>query len=583
MGLRLAAKAALKPEARATMPDAAAQIVVVIIVALSSLYFCYKRSLRYLQFFQQEDYDSKRFINWYLDNKAFDKSGSVSVLAIALGSLVFFTATWPAIILVLVSMAGCCRLIVIASREEDPFKSGKIKLKMTARAKRITYLALTLYTMVWAYFCLGLWHSDGGRLTATIWLLQFPLIQSAPLWLIIANELLTPYEKGLQERFANEARALIKKYDPLVIGITGSYGKTSTKIVLKDVLGAVSQTFTTPGSINSYMGVTREIRERLKPEHKYAVIEMGAYYIGSIKKMCSLTPPKAGIITSIGVMHLERFGSQDAVFRAKSELAQAIPQDGILVCNGDNELTRKVAQDNPKRITLLYGMEPEKGPLDCVMYDIRSEELGSHFKIKWKGQEYEGYTGVLGRPMLSNILGVFTLVCALDIPPSVVLAALRNAKTENNRLEPVRASIASFASHVNGTPLKQGQVLRLNDAYNSNPIGFGAALDVLGSMPKGRKVLVTPGMIELGEKQVEENKMAAKKAAGICDLAVIVGNTNKDALTSGLTEGGMPQEKVKEFLTMQLALDFLSQYCEDGDVVLIENDLGDVYETVAKF
>ena len=185
--------------------------------------------------------------------------------------------------------------------------------------------------------------------------------------------------------------------------------------------------------------------------------------------------------------------------------------------------------------------------------------------------------------MLSNILGVFTLVCALGIPPAVVLAALRNAKTESNRLEPVRAEISSFASYRNGSPPRPGQVLRLNDAYNSNPIGFAAALEVLGAMPRGRKVLVTPGMIELGEKQVEENKKAALKAARICDLAVIVGNTNKEALASGLQEGGMPAEKVKEFLTMQSALDFLAQYCEDGDVVLIENDLGDVYETKVTF
>jgi len=553
------------------------------IVALASIYFYYKRSLRYMQFFQQEDYTSKRFIEWYISNRAFDKVGSITVvvLAVACLSSATFKDGWQSY--VPWCLAGAWRLWAIVAAEGNPLTSGKIKLKMTARAKRIIYTALGLYSCALAASVYGCWKVWGWDAVPLIWLVQLPLIQSQALWLVIANELLGPYERNQQEGFANEARALIKKYDPVVIGITGSYGKTSTKIVLKDVLGSVSQTFTTPGSINSYMGVTREIRERLKPEHKYAVIEMGAYYIGSIKKMCSLTPPKAGIITSIGLMHLERFGSQDAVFRAKSELAQAIPEDGILVCNGDNDLTRRVAKENPKRVTLLYGMEPDKSNLDCVMYDIRPEELGSRFKIKWKNTEYDGYAGVLGKPMLSNILGVFTLVCALGIPPNVVLAALRNAKTESNRLEPVRASIASFASHTNGTVPKEGHVLRLNDAYNSNPIGFAAALDVLDSMPKGRKILVTPGMIELGNKQEEENKNAGRKAAGICDLAIIVGTTNKAALTSGLSEGGISGEKVKEFSTMQSALDFLSQYCEDGDTVLIENDLGDVYETVATF
>jgi UDP-N-acetylmuramoyl-tripeptide--D-alanyl-D-alanine ligase len=562
------------------MPDDFPQLTKIacfLVVAGGSLYFYYKRSLRYMQFFQQEDYTSSRFIDWYKSNKAFDTRGSIVALAVGLVVLLaIFIPLQPTAMCLLLCLTGVLKLAHTANKEENPFTSGKIKLKFTDRAKRIVYTALALYVLFLCAVSFACYSAQGVQSVGFLWLAQILLIQSHPLWLVVANEMLAGYEKSIQEGFANEARALIKKYDPIVIGITGSYGKTSTKIVLKDVLSSVSQTFSTPGSINSYMGVTREIRERLTPEHRYAVIEMGAYYIGSIKKMCSLTPPKAAIITSIGLMHLERFGSQEAVYRAKSELAQAVPADGILVCNGDNDFTRKVAAENPKRVTLLYGMDPDKGPLDCVMSDIRPDETGSHFKITWKGTTYDGYAGVLGKPMLSNILGVFTLVCALGIPPNVVLAALRNAKTEKNRLEPVRAPIASFASHVNGTPLKQGQVLRLNDAYNSNPIGFGAALDVLAAMPRGRKVLVTPGMIELGEKQDEENKNLAKKAAAICDLAVIVGTTNKEALTSGLSEGGLASEKVKEFSTMQAALDFLSQYCEDGDVVLIENDLGDV-------
>ncbi|MEZ4536306.1 MAG: Mur ligase family protein [Cyanobacteriota/Melainabacteria group bacterium] len=126
-------------------------------------------------------------------------------------------------------------------------------------------------------------------------------------------------EKSLQENFANQARAVLKDIDPTVIGITGSYGKTSTKILLKDIIGAVYPTFSTPGSVNTYMGVTRKIREEMKPEHKFAVIEMGAYYEGSIKRMCSLTPPRCGIVTTVGLAHLERFGSQETIYRAKSE------------------------------------------------------------------------------------------------------------------------------------------------------------------------------------------------------------------------------------------------------------------------
>lgn len=560
-------------------------VISLLLAAPGAGFFYYKRSLRYLQYFQQEEYTSKRFISWYWRNQAFDRRGSVCVLAALLLVAVTFALRLPASwISPFISLMAAVALFFVARSEEDPFTTGKIKLKMTARAKRIFNLAAAIYVVLNILLMGGLTVFAAVYATPVFWLCQLLFIQSHPIWLVLASSILQPHENALQEGFANEARALIRKYDPTVIGITGSYGKTSTKVVLRDILSSVAQTFSTPGSINSYMGVTREIRERLKPEHKFAVIEMGAYYRGSISKMCSLTPPKAGIITSIGVMHLERFGSQEAVFLAKSELAQAVPADGVLVCNGDNDYCRRAAAENPKRVTLLYGMEPEKGHLDAVMFDVSSIEKGSQFKIKWQGQEYEGFAAVLGRPLLSNILGAFTMVCALGVPPPVALAAIRNVKTESNRLEPVRVPIASFATEKNGHQPPAGQVLRLNDAYNSNPVGFAAALDVLKTMPGGKKILITPGMIELGEKQAEENTRAAAKAATICDLVLIVGDTNKDALAAGLKEGGLvTPDRVKEFSSMRSALNHLADCCTDGDVVLIENDLADLYENVPKF
>ncbi|HEY9785880.1 MAG TPA: hypothetical protein V6D17_10795, partial [Candidatus Obscuribacterales bacterium] len=175
----------------------------------------------------------------------------------------------------------------------------------------------------------------------------------------------------------------------------------------------------------------------------------------------------------------------------------------------------------------------------------------------------------------------FTMACALGLAPELVIAAIRHVKTESNRLEPVKASIGSFAGNGRG---RMGQVLRLNDAYNSNPIGFAAALDVLAAQRGGRKVLVTPGMIELGEKQYEENHRAAKKAAAVCDLVAVVGTANREALLEGLKAGGFAGERIKQFADMKAALAFLGQeYFEDGDVVLIENDLPDLYESNPKF
>lgn len=579
--------------------------ITTIICLCSAYFFFYRRLLRYMQFLQQEDYESGRFLDWLMQRKAFDRRGSLVSLA---GMVLNFFTPFSLLTTAGVNIAVAAGLAYVAGLEEDPRTAGKLALKMTERAKRIFNLACTIYVL--SMLVIILYGLTGGFLIAMIpgayrpgfadstsalafdfkmsitgfWLMQLVAFFAEPLILVLANALLDPFEKNLQEGFANEARAILGKVHPFVIGITGSYGKTSSKVLLTDILNSVSPTFTTPRSINSYMGVTREIRERMKPQHKYAVIEMGAYYTGSIKRMCTLTPPNAAIVTAVGAMHLERFGSQENVFKAKSELPEALPKDGILVINGDYEYCRKMAENHKDKRVFIYGLEETNGHLDAYMFDLEPTDKGTNFSIRWQGQVYTGSTSLLGKPMLSNALATFTMACVLGLNPELVLAVIKNVKTESNRLEPQRAAIASLQAVRNGKPPRDGNILRLNDAYNSNPQGFKGALEVLQRVAGKRKVLVTPGMIELGERQFEENKNCAKSAASFCDLVIVVGGTNKQALVEGLNEGGLSAEKLKQVDSMREALNFLAEeYCIDGDVVLIENDLPDLYEAVPTF
>ncbi len=560
--------------------------ICVIICTICSFYFFYRRGLRYLQFLQQEDYESGRFLDWLMARKAFDRRGSISgAIAIALNYILPLPFTFE----IGLNVAIGAGLAYLAGMEDDPRTAGKLALRMTDRAKRIFNLACTIYllsALILAFYYVNNFSDEWSTRISMcgFWLIQIVAFFAEPLILVLANALLDPYEKDLQEGFANEARAILSKVHPFVIGITGSYGKTSSKVLLTDILNSVSPTFTTPRSINSYMGVTREIRERMKPQHKYAVIEMGAYYTGSIKRMCSLTPPNAAIVTAVGAMHLERFGSQENVFKAKSELAEALPKDGILVINGDYEYCRKMAENHKDKRVFIYGLDEASGPLDALMFDIEPTEKGTNFAIRWQGKVYTGSTSLLGKPMLSNALATFTMACVLGLNPELVLAVIKNVKTESNRLEPQRAAIASLQAVRNGKPPRDGNILRLNDAYNSNPQGFKGALEVLQRVAGGRKVLVTPGMIELGDRQFEENKNCAKNAASFCDLVIVVGGTNKQSLIEGLNEGGLNTEKLKQVDSMHEALNFLAEeYCVDGDVVLIENDLPDLYESVPTF
>jgi UDP-N-acetylmuramoyl-tripeptide--D-alanyl-D-alanine ligase len=491
-----------------------------------------------------------------------------------------------------ITLAAGVALLAATEKEQDPLKAGKITLKLTARATRVQDVAFTLCLVALAgvaslIFTLGstndLSSEASNHMHIIFWMWQIVIFQILPFLLPLSNLLLSPREEQIQTNFANEAHSIVEKYKPTVVGITGSYGKTSTKVILRDLLGSVCPTFTTPRSINSYMGVTREIRERLKPEHRFAIIEMGAYQKGSIAKLCSLVPPNAAIVTAVGEMHLERFGSRENVYLAKSELAQAVPENGILVVNGDDDMCRKMAAQYPKTTTLFYGMNSENGKLDATMSDILTTDKGTHFTIHWRGKKYQGVTPLLGKPMLSNALAAFTMACALGVNPEVAIAAIRNVKPESNRLEAVKTNINAFNVTRNGTP-KEGKVLRLNDAYNSNPIGFAAALEVLQTVAGTRKILVTPGMIELGKKQEEENRKAAERAAKFCDLVVIVGKTNEHALATGLGNGGLKPEHCKKVDTMKDAFAYLAtNYLKDGDVVLIENDLPDVYETKVSF
>ncbi|MFY9823817.1 MAG: UDP-N-acetylmuramoyl-tripeptide--D-alanyl-D-alanine ligase [Thermoanaerobaculia bacterium] len=537
------------------------------LVLLAGCIFGARRLRQYLRFLQQDEYHNGRFLAWVRTHRLFDTKGTLvgavgalSAGAVALGRLQPGWAYAGSLLL-------CATLLALTLREKDPAKVGKIKLKMTERAKRIyaASLAVMLVVLLPAV-ALVLAELRSPWRIAVLWLVLVAFFQATPLFLAAGNALLAGDEVRRQRRFYGEAQARLRSLHPLVIGITGSYGKTSTKAILAEMLQGSGPTFWPRASINTLMGIVRGIREGLDPRFKYAVFEMGAYRVGSIKALCDLVHPQAGIITRIGVMHLERFGSQEAIFRAKSELAAAVPPDGILVVNGDDPLCRRAAEENPKARTLRYGLDAQAGPLDCAMTEIQFALEGARFVIHWQGESYPGRTKLLGRTALSNILGAFTLAAELGVDPDYLLAVIRNLKPQSNRLELEKAGGITF----------------LHDAYNSNPTGFRAALEVLGALPAKRKILVTPGMVELGPRQAQDNFEIAALAASVCDVVVIVGPTNREALKAGLASVQSHVE-VRLLEDRDSALAYIKTGTREGDAVLIENDLPDLYERLPRF
>jgi UDP-N-acetylmuramoyl-tripeptide--D-alanyl-D-alanine ligase len=519
-----------------------------LIITVAWIYILWRRLLAYLRYFQQEGYEAPRFLRWLKVQSLADPAFWISLLA------VFLYPPTPVISIVLFLAA----MTFLGLAQPDPRRSGKIPLRLTWRAKRILVVAFVLALAGWlAIAWIGV--NSGLRaafIASSTWLALLPLC------LIAANVLLVPYEKYVQAGYEAEARRRIADVSPFVIGITGSYGKSSSKAMLAHILKFYAPTLAASGSINTRMGITRHIREDLSYGYKYMVVEMGAFKTGSIHRLCRLTPPSAALITAVGDMHLERFGSVDQIVKAKSELAQALPPGGLLVVNADSPGALKIAKTSHCR-TFLYG-ETSTEDLTTRLQEIVFSKQGTSFVLHTKDAVYRCFTPLLGRPIILNLAGAFTLAIALGVDPDLVVAAMRTLRPVSNRLEVV----------------EEGGISWIRDAYNSNQSGFRAALEVAAALPANRRFLATPGVIELGSDQYGVNRALSKEAAMICDNTLVVSDTNRAAFEIGHRDCGRENSLIPVTNRTE-AFQWLRKNVQAGDIVILENDLPDLYEQSA--
>ena len=512
--------------------------------------FAARRLLTYLHLFQQEEYDNTRFLRWIGENRGWDRRLSLILLAIFAAQLLLLALVPEAVFVALAGLA----CLGAAAVERDPRKAAKKKLAMTARARRIYAIALVLAALLGVVAALV---TD----LAGIWIVA---VQLVPLTLIAANLLLAPAETRVQRRYWNEARARLDQLKPTVVAITGSYGKTSVKHIIGHVLETASPTLITPGSVNTAMGIARVIRERLQPQHRYFVVEMGAYGIGSIRRLCALTPPHLGIITAIGMAHYERFKTLDAVSRAKYELAEAARDNGGSVIVASDTLNFVWPRQFVERHRDLVITVGEDSGADLVIDSVRQEPDGVVAAIRWRGERYELRAPLYGLHHGRNIALAFAAACSLGLPPEDIVASLRSTPQIAHRLEVKRQA--------NGTIL-------IDDAYNSNPVGFASALDLLDVLrqPDGRRIVVTPGMVELGAQHETEHARIGKLAAAHADVLVAVAPHRVAPLEAAFREAA-PEREVVSCAGFAEARAWLDHNLTGRDVVLLENDLPDLLE-----
>jgi UDP-N-acetylmuramoyl-tripeptide--D-alanyl-D-alanine ligase len=547
--------------------------VFLLLLSLSvSLLWASRRCIATLHLLQLDSYSNARLWRWFgkgFFTKFFEYT-SIFIWIILAGIFIFLKfLVLPAphtLILALWSILG----ILAFLRKKSP--KDKKPLVFTGRAIRIFVLALLICVALSGFvFFAILYGIFPPGIDVSIWVLihGIVLIQLAPLTIILSNGLLFPVQKTINNLYLSKAKRKLRTLSLRVIGITGSYGKTSTKNILAGLLNERYPTVMSPQSFNTLMGISRTINENLSEGHKIFLVEMGAYRPGDIKEISALVKPQIGIITAIGPQHLERFKTLENIEKAKYELIDSLPDSGVAVFNNDDARCRKLADVTSKLKVLRYGLDGSQNNLALSAKAITQSARGTSFTlVDREGREKSVSTVLLGMHNVSNITGAACVAMEMGLDLEDIDRGIDKIKPTPHRLQ---------------TIVGKGGVLVIDDSYNSNPVGSSEALNVLRRFDSGRRILVTPGMVELGSSEDEHNRAFGAHAAKVCDYVILVGVGQTRAVLEGLRKEDFPAEKVRLVGSLDEANLELQRFLRSGDTVLFENDLPDLYSKAGLF
>lgn len=459
--------------------------------------------------------------------------------------------------------------------------SAKVKLAFTARLKRF----ITVFAIIAAI------------LSAGLTVMYPPLFALAPIFpgivaFLFAAIITSPIEKRRNARFVTAAKTVLDaRADLIKIGVTGSYGKTTAKNLLSAFLSKEYSTCVTPGNYNTPMGIALTVRDELLADDEVFVAEMGARYRGDIRELCDIVSPSIAVITAIGTQHLETFGSEENLLVTKNELIEALPADGVAIFNGDNDgaiklydrcaKRRLISGSDEEAVQKLYalfstgdrrakckaaaGVKPTEEEVkalsrfDAFYGDICYAARGMEFTLVLNGRAARITTALLGAHVPSMIAECALTANYLGISLEKIKFAASEVKAVAHRLE----------------LLYNGDDVIIDDAYNGNEAGAQNALEVLSKFSPRIRVLITPGIVELGEHGEAANARIGELAAVSCDYAIFVGG-NASALARGAKSAGMNVDNVAEVRDLDGAVEKLKTI-KGEKAVLFENDLPDNY------
>ncbi len=364
--------------------------------------------------------------------------------------------------------------------------------------------------------------------------------------------LLLPIDFFAKQIVVTRARLKVKKLKDLkIIGIAGSYGKTTMKEVLNQVLSEKFKVESTPESVNTPVGIARWVLNKIDESVEIAIVEMGEHYKGDVEQICKIAKPDIAVVTGINEAHLERMKTLNNIVATIFEIVSNTKEAGMVVVNGDDRL---VMGNYQKFIWPDHKLQEYK--VESIKYKVFDQE-----KLLWV-VEFENIgkleINLLGEYALGDVDAAIKIAESLGMTNQQIISGVKNIKPVEHRLQPIKSS---------------GDVLVVDDAYNGNPAGVAEAIKVLSRFTSRRKIYITPGLVEMGKNSAEVHKEIGKQLAGVADVVILI----KNSVTPWIAEQILNKAKVIWFNTAQEAHAELKNILKPGDVILFQNDWGDQY------
>ena len=430
----------------------------------------------------------------------------------------------------------------------------KTPLKITNRISRLKYLfiiicAIITFLLIWLFTE----FLDPIRYAAVA---LMPIM--LPFIVPIVNIMILPLEKIIAKHYIRLARKKLKSNPNLIrIGITGSFGKTSTKFFLQTILSEKYSVCASPFSYNTPMGITKSIIQYLDFSHQILIAEMGARFKGDIKELCDLVSPQYGIITSVGEQHLQTFKNIDNIANTKYELVEGLEKGGTIVFNGQNEICKKL-YDKTQINKLITGFDSS---FDVYADDIKTSREGTQFNLHIRDESIICNTKLLGEHNIEDILTAVALADKLGL-------TIKQIANGIGKLQPIehRLQIINVNEHIT----------ILDDSYNGSIEGSKKALDIL-KMFNNYKIVVTPGLVELGVKETQANIEFGERIAEVADEVVIVNITHSADIKKGLENKNFDSNKIHQLASLNLINNFIDKINDKDCTILFYNDLPDNY------